>query len=117
MNRSLTILTSLLFTFIPLNVSALTMDQFNQICQSTSGKCSNNVTLQAYVGGALDLLATLNEQTEYLGKLYCKQPEELFNVPTIIDFMQAQSQEYANRNAMLLVVHYFEQNGGCNENK
>ena len=94
-------------------VFALTVEQFSSICQTVSGNCSDHPILQAYVGGALDLLATLDEETDHLEKLYCKEPKELFNVPVIIQFMQAHGDEYASRNAMLLVVRYFEEKGGC----
>lgn len=96
---------------------ALTMAQFSQICESTPGDCGQHPTLQAYVGGALDLLATLNEETKYLNRLYCKAPNSLFDVPAIIHFMQAHRQGYESRNAMLLVVLYFEENGGCEQHE
>ncbi|WP_438863995.1 hypothetical protein [Neptunicella sp.] len=107
----------LLVMFSSFNAAALTAEQFNQICQSTPGDCSNNGTLQAYVGGALDLLATLNEQTNYLDKLYCKQSKQLFDVAAIIGFIQTHSNESQQQNAMLLMVRYFEQNGGCKDNE
>lgn len=97
----------------PAIASALTMEQVSRICDSASENCSDHPVLQAYVGGALDLLATLDEDTRYLDKLYCKDPKEIFDVPTIIRFMQSHDDEYATRNAMLLVVRYFEGNGGC----
>lgn len=97
--------------------SALTVEQFSAICASASGDCSDLPVIQTYVGGALDLLATLDEQTDYLNKLYCKEPKELFKVPDIVSFMQQQPQSYtninANSNAMLLLIRYFEQHGGC----
>ncbi len=96
---------------------ALTMGHFVEICDSTPGECSNHPILQAYVGGALDLLAALDEETEYLDTLYCKEPQELFDVPTIIRFMQEHQEGYAKRNAMLLVIRYFEENGGCQINE
>lgn len=97
----------------PIIAPALTMEQFSRICDSVPGNCSNHPVLQAYVGGALDLLATLDEDTRYLGQLYCKEPKALFDVPTIVRFMQVHQDEYATRNAMLLLVRYFEDNGGC----
>lgn len=95
------------------NAAALTMGQFSAICDSAPGECSDHPTLQAYVGGALDLIATLDEQTEYLDTLYCETPQTLFDVPRIIRFMEEHSEGYADRNAMLLFVRYFEVNGGC----
>jgi len=92
---------------------ALTMKQVSDICHSSSGECSDHPIIQAYVGGALDLLATLDEQTDYLGKVYCKKPKELFDVPAIIRFMELRSEQYATDNAMLVLVRYFEEHGGC----
>ena len=92
---------------------ALTVEQFSTICDSAPGKCSDHSIVQAYVGGALDLLATLDDETDYLDTLYCKEPKDLFDVPEIIRFMHAHREGYATRNAMLLVVRYFEKNGGC----
>lgn len=95
------------------SLSALTMQQFSAICDSAPGECRDHPILQAYVGGALDLLATLDEETGYLDKLYCRESKDLFDVSAIIRFMQAHGDEYATRNAMLLMVGYFEETGGC----
>lgn len=111
--RSMAIAFLALFYLHSPPVSALTVEQFSNICDSAPGECSDHPMLQAYVGGALDLLATLDEQTSYLDRLYCKEPEALFDVPAIIRFMQAHREGNASKNAMLLVVHYFEENGGC----
>jgi hypothetical protein len=94
-------------------VSALTTEEFFTICESAPVECTEHPALQAYIGGALDLLATLDEQTDYLETLYCTDPRELFDIPAIIGFMQAHREEYAERNAMLLLVRYFERRGGC----
>lgn len=91
----------------------LTVEQFSSICDSAPGKCSDHPTIQAYVGGALDLLATLDEETDYLADVYCKKPKALFDVAAIVRFMQAHREGHAQRNAMLLLVRYFEENGGC----
>lgn len=98
---------------IPSNVSALTMDQVASICASHQGDCSEVPLLQAYVGGALDLIAMLDEETHYLSKVYCKPPSTLFDVPAIIKFMGMHRVEYANKNAMMLVIRYLEEKGGC----
>lgn len=93
--------------------SALTMKQFADICQSSPGECSDHPILQAYVGGALDLLATLDEKTDYLDTLYCREPKALFDVAAIIRFMSQRTEEFATDNAMLVLVRYFEAQGGC----
>lgn len=95
------------------SATALTMKQFSDICHSSPGECGDHPILQAYVGGALDLLATLDEQTDYLKKVYCKEPKELFNVHAIISFMEQRSNQHVADNAMLVLVHYLEELGGC----
>ncbi|ARU27963.1 hypothetical protein [Cellvibrio sp. PSBB006] len=112
--RLLTIIATLLLSLhVPL-ATALTMEQFSNICKSSPVKCSDHPTVQAYVGGALDLLATLDERTDYLQKVYCKAPKELFDVPAIIRFMEQRSEQYRSDNAMLVLIRYFEERGGCN---
>ena len=106
-------LIALLFSLHASSATALTMKQVSDICHSSSGECSSHPIIRAYVGGALDLLATLDEQTDYLGKVYCKKPKELFDVPAIIRFMELRSEQYATDNAMLVLVRYFEEHGGC----
>lgn len=107
---------SLITLLLPLHApsaTALTMKQFSDICHSSPGECSDYPIIQAYIGGALDLLATLDERTDYLGKVYCKKPKELFDVPAIIRFMELRSEQFAKDNAMLVLVRYFEEHGGC----
>ena len=108
-----TILISLLLPLHAPSATALTMKQVSDICHASSGECSDHPIIRAYVGGALDLLATLDERTDYLGKVYCKKPKELFDVPTIVRFMELRGEQYASDNAMLVLVRYFEENGGC----
>jgi len=93
--------------------AALTMTDFITICESTDKTCDEHRILQAYVGGSLDLIAALDEETEYLDKVYCKEPKNLFDVSRIIKFMESHQVEYAQKNAMLLVIRYLEENGGC----
>jgi len=95
------------------SASALTMGEFSDICQSAPVSCTEHPMIRAYVGGALDLLATLDEQTGYLDEIYCVDPSELFDVSTIIGFMARYREAYETRNAMLVLVRYLEQNGGC----
>jgi len=89
------------------------MTQFISICESTDKPCEEHSILQAYVGGSLDLIAVLDEETEYLDKIYCKEPKDLFDVSKIIKYMESHKIEYAQRNAMVLLIRYFEKNGGC----
>lgn len=95
------------------SATALTMKQFASICESASTSCSEHPILQAYVGGALDLVAMLDEETEYLAEVYCKPAKELFDVPAIIRYMETQQTQTLDKNAMLLVIRYLEEQGGC----
>lgn len=110
---NLSLVMTLMLGLYTTSTQALTVQQFSDICASAPGECSELPVIQAYVGGALDLLATLDEQTEYLETLYCKEPQKLFDVAAIVRFMQQQPEQSANSNAMLLLIRYFEQNGGC----
>jgi len=93
--------------------SALTMNQFIRICEAAGKECSEHPVLNAYVGGALDLIAMLDEETDYLADVYCEPPETLFDVPAIIRYMETHRSEYATRNAMLVLIRYLEEHGGC----
>lgn len=109
-------LTSLTFLFFSLhtpNALALTMKQVSDICESSSSECSDHPMIRAYVGGALDLLATLDDRTDYLGKVYCKDQKELYDLQAIIRYMTSRADQYATDNAMLVFVRYFEEHGGC----
>ena len=97
----------------PVAASALTMGQVASICNAGPSECSKHPLIQAYVGGALDLIATLDEATDYLDDIYCKPPAELFDVPAIIRYMRKNEAAYTDRNAMLLVIRYLEEQGGC----
>ncbi len=76
---AISLITLLLSLHAP-STLALTMKQVFDICHSSSGECSDHPIIRAYVGGALELLATLDERTNYLGKVNMK-PKELFNMP------------------------------------
>ena len=93
--------------------AALTLNQFVSICDAAGVACSEHPILNAYVGGALDLIAMLDEETDYLAEVYCKAPEELFDVPAIIQYMESHQAEYGDRNAMLALIRYLEEHGGC----
>lgn len=97
------------------SASALTTAEFMQACEAVDLSCSEHPLLHAYIGGGLDLLATLDEETAYMETLYCGDPKEVFDVPAIIRYMEDKQDEYADRNAMLLLVRYFEERGGCDE--
>lgn len=111
--RALLVLPLSLLTLLPSPASALTGAQVLQICATAEGDCREHPLLQAYVGGALDMVAVLDEQAGLASKLYCRPPEELFAVSAIIGFMQEHAADYQQRNAMLLVLRYLDENGGC----
>jgi len=97
----------------PINVTALTTDEFLRACEAGPKTCVDHPVLRAYLGGAMDLLATLDEKTPYLAKIYCKSPEELFQIADIVDYLHRHRRAYGSENAMLPVVRYFEEFGGC----
>lgn len=105
---------AVLFTFTPhQNAAALSMNQFVAICAAQPGECSEHPLLQAYVGGALDLIAMLDEETDYLRQVYCESTSTLFDVDAIIRYMTQHAEDYADKNAMLLLIRYLEEKGGC----
>ena len=108
---SLTVLLST--ALIPLNAQALTAAEFMDVCRQSGRPCADVPVLQAYVGGALDLIAVLHEATDYMEPIYCKDPKLLFDVPAIIGFIEQHHVDNAEKNAMLLVVRFLEQYGGC----
>lgn len=112
-NRLLFLIAAILAVSLPGDASALSMKQFETICAAGAVECRQNPFLQSYVGGALDLIAMLDEETEYLGQVYCESPKTLFDVPTIIDYMLSHKEAYADKNAMLLLIRYLEEHGGC----
>ena len=92
---------------------ALTMGDVDAVCRSYAGDCSEIPFLQAYVGGALDFVAMLDEETAYLQPIYCIEASEFFDAPTIIRYMLANQKGYGDKNAMLLVIRFLEERGGC----
>lgn len=92
---------------------ALTVSGFMDLCKQSGRPCEEVPLLQAYVGGALDLIAVLHEETDYIQPVYCKDPRVLFDVATIIGFIENRREGYEQRNAMLLVVRFLEEHGGC----
>ncbi len=97
----------------PVASGALTISDFQRACTSRPGPCEEHPVLQAYVGGALDMVAVLDEKTEYLGALYCRPTDELFDVAAMIRAMQSDTQAKPSDNAMLVLVRYLKDNGGC----
>ena len=107
------VLINAVILLFPASSFALTLDQFIGICESNQGECSDHPIANAYVGGALDLIAVLDEETDYLQKIYCESPGELFNIPAIIRYMQQRRAEHASKNAMIPVLQYLVENGDC----
>ena len=91
----------------------LTAGQVERICADFTGDCADHPLLNAYVGGALDMVAVLDERAGLASRLYCGRAEDVFDVPAIIRYLQAHASEERESNAMLLVVRYLTDNGGC----
>ena len=102
----------LFFSYVP-TAKALSTEEFINICHVYEGECRDHPVLRAYIGGALDLLATLSERTDHLKTLYCKKPKVLFDVPLIIQFIEEQGANHSDENAMWVLLKYFEAHGGC----
>ena len=102
---------------LPTHTQALSVDELLDACEQTGRPCKEIPWVQAYIGGALDLIAMLDEETDYLGEVYCKPPDVLFDVSGILDFVSRHREAYGDRNAMLLVIRYFERYGGCGDAK
>lgn len=94
-------------------VEALTVGEFVTVCEQAGRPCADIPVLQAYVGGALDFVAVLHEQTDYVRPIYCRSPDELFDLPAIIAFIEDNRAGNANSNAMTLVVRFLEEFGQC----
>ena len=107
------VLLSAAILLFPASSFALTLDQFIGICESDQRECSDHPIANAYIGGALDLIAVLDEETDYLQKIYCENPRELFDVPAIIRYMQQHRVENASQNAIIVVIKYLEEYGNC----
>lgn len=95
------------------SAKALTLAEFNAICASTAMPCAEIPILQAYIGGAIDLVAMLDEETDYLETLYCVPKSTLLDTTPIIQFMVSHKDERPSRNAMLLLIQYLVENGQC----
>ena len=102
-----------LLLLCPNRAEALTAGQFMQICEQAGVECVDVPILNAYVGGALDLVAMLHEQTDYISPIYCKDTKLLFDVPAIIRYVEANAGSNQDDNAMLLVIRFLEEYGGC----
>lgn len=97
----------------PFGASAMTIEEFNSICNSATIPCHDIPFMQAYIGGALDLLAMLDEETDYLESLYCAPKQELLATTPIINYVLEHKSERPARNAMMLLIQYLEEKGGC----
>ena len=113
MTRIATI-TLLITMTLSMRADALTIAEFAAICDSSPGSCEDIPMVQAYIGGALDLVAMVHEETAYLSTpIYCREPREFFDVADIVRFFEAHRDEEPQRNAMLLLVRYLEERGSC----
>jgi len=108
-----TVTLSLLLLGLSPAAKALTVGEFLAICEQAERDCREVPVVNAYIGGGLDLIATLHEATDYMEPVYCKSPELLFDVPAIIQYISDNREGAEERNAMLMFVRFFEEYGGC----
>lgn len=99
----------------PFGAFAMTIGEFASICNSSNTPCQDMPFIQAYIGGALDLLAMLDEETDYLEPIYCAPKPELFRTTPIINYVLVHKNDRPTRNAMMLLIQYLEEKGGCAE--
>ncbi len=92
---------------------ALRVGEFVAICEQAGKPCEEIPILNAYVGGGLDLIAGLHEDTDYIQPVYCKSTDLLFDVPAIIRFIAENKAGNEDKNAMLLLVRFLETYGEC----
>lgn len=104
---------SLLALSLPQSAAALRVAEFMAICNQSGVACEEVPILNAYVGGGLDLIAMLHEETDYIEPVYCKDPKALFDVSAIIRFIEDNQEGNESKNAMLMVVAFLEEHGGC----
>ena len=92
---------------------ALRVSQFMAICQEAGMPCKDVPILNAYIGGGLDLIAGLHEDTDYVRPIYCKDTKQLFDVAAIIGFIEKNHDGNEDKNTMLLLVKFLETYGDC----
>ena len=99
-------------TAVP-SAQALRVSEFVAICEQANMPCKDVPILNAYVGGALDLIAALHEDTDYIKPIYCKDTKQLFDVPAMIKFIETHQSGNENKNTMLLLIKFLETYGDC----
>ncbi|RBP51740.1 hypothetical protein [Arenicella xantha] len=103
----------LLMVVLSCSAQALTVGQVQGICAEYDTSCRDNPFLQAYVGGGLDMLATLKEQGTLTGIQLCEPSDELFDVDKILDFLSSAKDDAKAKNAMHQVISYLQREGSC----
>lgn len=113
MKTHLFFLTVLFFTSS--SSSALTTKELLKVCGLKNQPCHTLPFANAYIGGALDLLGTLQENEQLNLQFSCASPNKLFKVKRILDYIEENqiSNEnqrfYEDKNAMTLVIKYMEE--------
>lgn len=114
LNKSLFIFLFLCWSLcVAPSASALRVSQFVAICEQAKMPCEEVPILNAYIGGGLDLIAGLHEDTDYVRPIYCKDTKHLFDVAAIIGFIEEHQAGNENKNTMLLVIRFLETYGDC----
>lgn len=109
---------SLLLLTLSTSANGLETRQFKELCEP-SGEANAQFKQQicnAYLGGAFDLLGTLNEREAAQGRpLFCIDGNTLLNVENIKQHVLAKAEEpaFANINAMHALLDYVHIHGGC----
>lgn len=92
---------------------SLTVQEVQSICSQQTTLCADNLVIQAYIGGGLDMLASLYEHEVLHGVRFCKSPQALFDVTNIINFLLTLEGGARAQNAMRQVTTYLQGESGC----
>ena len=112
--RILALLSLIALPMSPLqDAHALRVGEFLAICEQADRPCEEIPILNAYIGGGLDLIAGLHEDTDYVRPVYCKDTKLLFDVAAIIRYIEENKSGNENKNAMLMLVRFLEIYGDC----
>lgn len=89
--------------------NALTTGELLDACAAKGRSCDQLPFANIYIGGALDLLGTLNEKKQLKVPVLCSTNKDIFDVKRILQYMEKNREGYNDRNAMHIVIKYFEE--------
>jgi len=108
-----TMVLALWFAMITAPTHALTLAQFNAICADQPVPCTQHPALHAYIGGAIDLLVAMRQNSDYLSPMTCALTPQHLDVNTIITFMTEYEPQSPERDAMAVLLEYLQAELPC----